>query len=200
MFTGIIQSTGTLRSIDQADGVTRLSVDSYALPLQDVAPGDSICVSGVCLTVVKCGEGLLEFDVSGESLARSTLGERMVGDPLNLEKALRAGDRFGGHYVTGHVDGVGKIESMVRANDVAEVQFGVPERLRCFIAEKGSVCVDGVSLTVNAVTASGFGVTLVPHTLAETTFDHAAAGQHVNLEVDLIARYVARLQDFETKN
>jgi len=198
MFTGIIQSIGTLRSIDPVRGVTRLRVDTGEWVLEDVALGDSICVSGVCLTVVACEDAALAFEVSPETLSRTTLGERVAGDRLNLEKALRVGDHMGGHFVSGHVDGVGEIRSLLCEQGVAQVDIGAPKALQRFIAEKGSVCVDGVSLTVNAVDADGFSITLIPHTLGTTTFDGAAVGQRVNLELDLIARYVARLSDCGT--
>jgi riboflavin synthase len=193
MFTGIIQAVGHIASREARGGDARLVVDAAALDLADVAVGDSIAVAGVCLTVVAIDGARWIADVSAETLACTTLGALVAGDGVNLEKALRLADRLGGHLVSGHVDGVGRI---VRIDDDGASQrwtFSLPRALARYIAVKGSICVDGTSLTVNAVGADTFGVTLIPHTLAVTTFGARRAGDAVNLEVDLVARYLERL-------
>jgi riboflavin synthase len=193
MFTGIVQAVGHIAAREARGGDARLVVDAATLDLADVAIGDSIAVAGVCLTVVAIDGARWIADVSAETLACTTLGALVVGDGVNLEKALRLADRLGGHLVSGHVDGVGRI---VRIDDDGASQrwtFSLPRALARYIAVKGSICVDGTSLTVNAVGADTFGVTLIPHTLAVTTFGARKAGDAVNLEVDLVARYVERL-------
>ena len=187
MFTGIVQAVGTIRSARGSGDGLRLVVDAGGLDLADVAPGDSIAVSGCCLTVLERSSTTLAFDVSAETL-RCTAG--LDGTrAVNLEKALRLADRLGGHLMTGHVDGVGVVR---RFEAVA------PAALARFIATKGSIAVDGVSLTVNAVAGPLFEVNLIPHTLAVTTLKDLAPGSRVNIEVDLVARYVARLAEAAT--
>jgi riboflavin synthase len=193
MFTGIIQAVGHIVSRDQRGTDARLVIDAGTLDLSDVALGDSIAVAGVCLTVVAIDATRWVADVSAETLARTTLGALAGGAGVNLEKALRLADRLGGHLVSGHVDGIGAV---LRIDDDGASQrwtFRMPDGLARYIAVKGSICVDGTSLTVNAVDADTFGVTLIPHTLAVTTFGARMAGDSVNLEVDLVARYVERL-------
>jgi len=193
MFTGIIQAIGHIASREARGGDARLVIDAGALDLADVALGDSIAVAGVCLTVIAHEGARWSADVSAETLRLTTLGTLAVGDAVNLEKALRLADRLGGHLVSGHVDGVGRI---VRVDDDGGSQrwvFRVPVTLARYIAVKGSICVDGTSLTVNAVEADTFGVTLIPHTLAMTTFAARRAGDAVNIEVDVMARYAERL-------
>ena len=193
MFTGIIQSVGKIASLEQRGGDMRIGIDTGKLPMEDVELGDSIAVSGVCLTVVeKTGKGFLA-DVSGETLRRTIIGKLGQGDGVNLEKALTLATRLGGHLVSGHVDGVGYVVS--RSEDSRSVQFTLraPDELARYIAAKGSITVDGVSLTVNAVNGAEFELNIVPHTLAETTLSGYRAGRHVNLEVDLVARYLERL-------
>jgi riboflavin synthase len=194
MFTGIIQAVGKIAASELRDGDTRLIVDTGELGLDDVAVGDSICVAGVCLTATDIDGARFGADVSAETLACTTLGALVAGDRVNLEKSLRLGDRLGGHVVSGHVDGVGDV---VAVEDDARSQrwhIRVPHALARYIAAKGSVCVDGVSLTVNAVDGNRFSVNLIPHTIEATTFHDKAADAAVNIEVDLIARYVERLQ------
>jgi riboflavin synthase len=197
MFTGIVQGMGRiLRSERRADGL-RLAIDAGAVGTDDVAIGDSIAVSGCCLTVVERNGSELAFDVSAETL-RCTAGLD-GGGAVNLEKALRAGDRLGGHLVSGHVDGVGVVRGFTRVTVDGSVTLIVeaPDALARFIAPKGSIAVQGVSLTVNSVDGPRFAVNLIPHTLAVTTLGSLAPGARVNLEVDVIARYVARLREFE---
>jgi riboflavin synthase len=193
MFTGIIQAVGTVAALEQRGGDLRIAIDTGKLPLADVAPGDSIAVSGVCLTVVQKGAQSFHADVSGETLGLTTLGQLGPGDAVNLEKALTLQTRLGGHLVSGHVDGIGTVTA--RREDSRSVRFTLkaPDALARYIAVKGSICVDGVSLTVNAVDGSRFELNIVPHTLAETTLRDFRGGRRVNLEVDLIARYLERL-------
>lgn len=191
MFTGIIQSVGRVAAIERRGGDARLHI--AGLPLADGALGESIAVSGVCLTAVAfTGDGFLA-DVSGETLACTTLGDWSVGQAVNLERALAVGDRLGGHIVSGHVDGVGEV--VARRPDGRSERFTLraPAALARYIAAKGSITVDGVSLTVNTVDGTTFGVNIVPHTLAHTSLGALRAGSRVNLEVDLLARYLERL-------
>lgn len=193
MFTGIIQAVGTLDDVVQRGGDTHIGVDTGKLDLSDVEIGDSIAVNGVCLTVTALASRAFEADLSTETLARTTFADRRVGDRLNLEKALSLGQRLGGHLVSGHVDGVGRVRTRDTHGQSVVLTFEAPHTLGRYIAEKGSICVDGVSLTVNHVEDAGFTVNLVPHTLTETTLDALRVGATVNLEVDLIARYLERL-------
>ena len=181
MFTGIVQAVGRIEKLNP------LQVNVGRLPLADVRIGDSICVQGCCLTVVKKAKRKLWFDVSRETL-RVTAGLARP-DEVNLEKSLALGDRLGGHFVTGHVDGVGKL---VKKKGSAYT-FAAPKGLARYIARKGSICIDGVSLTVNRVKGGAFEVNLIPHTLKVTTLKRLARGARVNLEVDLVARYLERL-------
>ncbi len=195
MFTGIVQAVGLIVSVEpQGDGV-RLVVDVDALPVDDLALGDSVAVAGCCLTVVAQKDSLLSFDVSAETL-RCTCGLDREGE-VNLELALRFGDRLGGHLVSGHVDGVGRVVSFAAVVDDPwgshELVVEAPAELARFIAAKGSITIDGVSLTVNRVDDARFAVNLIPHTLAVTTLKALAPDARVNLEIDLLARYVARL-------
>lgn len=193
MFTGIIQAIGKINTLERRGGDARLRVAAAGLDLADVKLGDSIAVSGVCLTVVELSAKDFAADVSGETLARTTLDSLKPGVTVNLEKALLPTTRLGGHLVSGHVDGVGKV--LDRRQDARSVRFriAVPHELGKYIAEKGSVCINGVSLTVNAVRDAEFEVNIVPHTLAETTLGELAPGHAVNIEVDLLARYLERL-------
>ncbi|MGD2138035.1 MAG: riboflavin synthase [Gammaproteobacteria bacterium] len=193
MFTGIIQAVGSIASLEQRSGDLRLGIQAGKLPLEDVQPGDSIAVSGVCLTVVELVASRFFADVSGETLRCTILGDLDVGDPVNLEKALTLASRLGGHLVSGHVDGIGSVTG--RRQDSRSVQFSIqaPDELARYIAVKGSICVDGVSLTVNGVSGAGFELNIVPHTLEETTLGGFRPGRRVNLEVDLLARYLERL-------
>lgn len=193
MFTGIVQAIGEIARIEPCNGDVRLTIDTKILDMADVAVGDSICVSGVCLTVVESDDDAFAADVSVETLTCTTLGMLKSGSCVNLEKSLRLADRLGGHLVCGHVDGVGRVVAVEPDARSQRWTFEVPASLSRYIAAKGSVCIDGVSLTVNEVEASRFGVNLIPHTLEVTTFRDKHAGDAVNIEVDLIARYVERL-------
>jgi len=193
MFTGIIEATGTLSAAERSGRDMRLRIDTGKLDLGDVRLGDSISTNGVCLTVVALpGEGFAA-DVSAETLSATTLGSLRPGARLNLEKALTLNTRLGGHLVSGHVDGIGRVVSS--SKDGRSIRFGIeaPTALAHYIAKKGSICVDGTSLTVNAVNGSRFESNVVPHTLVETIMSGYRVGTLVNLEVDLIARYLERL-------
>lgn len=193
MFTGIIQSVGEVATIEPKGDDARLRILTNQLDLADVQLGDSIAVNGVCLTAVELpGDGFWA-DVSGETLSCTTFKSLTVGTKTNLEKALTPTTRLGGHLVSGHVDGIGKI--VERYNDGRSVRFHIqtPDDMAKYIAEKGSVCVDGISLTVNAVKGAVFELNIVPHTLQETTMGQFKVGTEVNLEVDIIARYLERL-------
>ena len=193
MFTGIIQAIGTLTRIEPRGGDARLTVATGKLPLADTRLGDSIAVNGVCLTAVELGAGHFRADVSRETLALTTLGAASAGMPVNLELALLPTTRLGGHLVSGHVDGVGRI--IDQRDDGRSWRFTVeaPAELARYIARKGSICVNGISLTVNEIDGAVFGINIVPHTLTETTLGTTKPGDAVNLEVDLLARYLERL-------
>jgi riboflavin synthase len=193
MFTGIIQAIGEIRSLQQGNGDMRLRVATGKLDLSDVELGDSIAVNGVCLTAVELpGDGFVA-DVSNETLSLTSLGDLKMGSPVNLEKALTLQTRLGGHLVSGHVDGLGEV--LERRDDARSVRFRIraPKALARYIAHKGSITVDGTSLTVNAVEGDIFDLNIVPHTLQETVMSDYRAGRMVNLEVDLVARYLERL-------
>lgn len=193
MFTGLIQAVGSLSHTESRGGDCRLTLATGTLPMAGVKLGDSIAVNGVCLTAIALGEHEFSADVSRETLSRTTLGNARVGTPVNLELALLPTTRLGGHLVSGHVDGLGLV--IDRQADARSWRFVIeaPAALARYIAEKGSICIDGISLTVNSVDGARFGVNIVPHTLTETTLGHTVAGQRVNLEVDLLARYTERL-------
>ena len=193
MFTGIIQAVGRVVAAEPRGGDLRLAIAAPGFAAVGIAQGDSIAISGCCLTVVAHDGDVLQFDASNETLALTTLGALRVGDGVNLEPALRLADRLGGHLVSGHVDGMGRIAAIAPDARSQRWRVDAPAALLRFIASKGSVCVDGVSLTVNAVSATGFDVNLIPHTVAHTTFGDRRVGDRVNLEVDLLARYVERL-------
>ena len=193
MFTGIIEGVGRLASIDNRGGDARLSIEAGSLPFDQVRLGESIAVNGVCLTVVAFNANHFEADASNETLSLTTLGGLAPGTLLNLERAMRPTDRLGGHLVSGHVDGVGKVLDIVPDARAQRWRFAAPSALLRYIAKKGSICVDGVSLTVNEVDEEGFEVALIPHTVAHTAFAQTAIGDAVNLEIDLVARYVERL-------
>lgn len=193
MFTGIIQAIGEVAAIERREGDVRLRIRTGKLDLDDVALGDSIAVNGVCLTAVELpGDGFVA-DVSRETLSLTSLGQLQSGSPVNLEKALTLATRLGGHLVSGHVDGLGSV--LERHDDARSVRFTIeaPAELARYIAHKGSITVDGTSLTVNAVQGRQFELNIVPHTLQETIMDGYAVGRRVNLEVDLVARYLERL-------
>lgn len=193
MFTGIIQAVGVIAAIEKQGGDARLRIDTGLLELSDVQIGDSIAVHGVCLTAILLGKHTFSADVSAETLRHTTLGTQAAGNRVNLEKALTPSSRLGGHLVSGHVDGVGDV--MERSVEARSVRFRIraPAALARYIAMKGSVCLDGVSLTVNAVDGAQFDLNIVPHTLQATTLGEIQPGSRVNLEVDVIARYLERL-------
>jgi riboflavin synthase len=193
MFTGIIEGVGSIASIESRDGDARLRVAAGTLPFDDVRMGESIAVNGVCLTVVAFDAASFEADASTETLSLTTLGRLRAGSAVNLERAMRPTDRLGGHLVSGHVDGVGAVVSVHHDARAQRWRFAAPAALLRYVAKKGSICVDGVSLTVNEVDAEGFEVALVPHTVAHTAFSSTCVGDAVNLEIDLVARYVERL-------
>jgi len=193
MFTGIVQGVGRIRSVEPHGGDATLWIATGDVSLADVAIGGSIAVNGCCLTAVRLEPDAFAADLSRETLSLTTAGEWSPGTPVNLEKALTAGQALGGHYVTGHVDGVGRV--IARHDDArsVRVEFEVPAELARYVARKGSICVDGVSLTVNGVAGTRFDVNLVPHTLEMTILGGYRPGTRVNLEVDIIARYLERL-------
>lgn len=195
MFTGIVQGIGTVRTLETRGGDVTIEIDTGSVPLAGIELGGSIAVSGVCLTATRFSGNTFAADVSRETLSLTTLGGVQPGSRVNIEKALLAGQALGGHYVTGHVDGVGEV--LARHDDARSVrmEFEVPEALARYVARKGSICVDGVSLTVNGVAGRRFDVNLVPHTLEVTTLGGLRAGSRVNLEVDIIARYVERMMN-----
>jgi len=200
MFTGIVQEIGALKGIQARTGSgaaedRRIEVSFATIARDRLNLGDSICVDGVCLTVAAHGASSFFADVSGETLRVTTLGAKAVGARVNLEPALRAGDSLGGHWVSGHVDGIAEV--IATSNDARSlrVDFSAPKSLARYIARKGSVTLDGVSLTVNEVDGVKFAVNLIPHTLEVTTLGSLAAGTRVNLEIDLLARYVERLSE-----
>ena len=193
MFSGIVTDVGRVRSVaETAGGGLRLEIGT-AYDTDTVALGASIACSGPCLTVVDKGPRWFAVDVSRETADRTTLGDWRAGSGVNLERALALGDELGGHLVTGHIDGVALVEGAAREGESLRLTIRCPAEYSRFVASKGSVALDGVSLTVNEVAGDVFGINLIPHTLAETTFQECAAGRRLNLEVDLIARYLARL-------
>jgi riboflavin synthase len=193
MFTGIVQGVGRVRSIEPRGGDVTMWIDTGELSLAGVETGGSIAVNGCCLTAVRLEASAFAADLSRETLALTTAGDWTAGTAVNLERALTAGQALGGHYVTGHVDGVGQVVSRHDDARSVRVEFEVPPELARYVARKGSVCVDGVSLTVNGVAGRRFEVNLVPHTLAVTVLGGYRPGTRVNLEVDIIARYLERL-------
>ena len=193
MFTGLIEGVGRVAALEPRGGDVRLRIDVGSLPFADVALGESIAVSGVCLTVIEFDAGSFVADASTETLGLTTLGGMVVGQAVNLERAMRPTDRLGGHLVSGHVDGVGLVLSVHDDARAQRWRFAAPASLSKYIATKGSICVDGVSLTVNAVDGEGFDVALIPHTVSHTAFASTRVGDPVNLEIDLVARYVERL-------
>lgn len=191
MFTGIITDIGTIESREER-GDTRFTLRT-AYDMGTVAIGASIACSGVCLTVVEKGTGWFAVDVSAETLSRTTLGSWKSGTHVNLERALKMGDELGGHLVSGHVDGVGTISTLTKDGDSTRMTIEIPTELLPFAAEKGSFCIDGVSLTLNSVTKNSLNFNIIPHTLCATTLGKLKAGDRVNVEVDMVARYIGQL-------
>jgi riboflavin synthase len=200
MFTGIIKAKGTIRAMETRGGDVRLSVRSDGLPWSDYDVGESIAVNGVCLTAVDLSEDGFDTDVSVETLNVTALGGLGVGSPVNLEPAISLGERLGGHLVSGHVDCTGRV--VARDSDARSIRLAIeiPKEYARYVAKKGSVCVDGVSLTVNEVSGNTFELNIIPHTADVTIIDDYAAGTVVNVEVDLLARYLERLLDTDSDN
>jgi riboflavin synthase len=200
MFTGIITAIGVVAAIDPigAGHDMRLTIDTPQGWLAGAEIGASIACSGCCLTVVTLEGGRFTVEVSAESLSKTTLGRWTVGSRINLERALKMGDEMGGHVVSGHVDGLAEVLTETVENGSTRWMFQLPDSLARFVAPKGSVTVDGVSLTVNEVEGAAFGVNVIPHTTAVTTLGELAPGRQVNIEIDMLARYVARLREFNS--
>ena len=197
MFTGIVKGLGTIVDQQTQDGDTRLTIDIGDTDLGPIAVGDSIAVSGVCLTATEVDGSRFAADVSKETRSLTTFGERSVGSSVNLEAPLRAGDPLGGHMVAGHADGIGVLEEMVADARSWRLTFSAPKHLAHYIAPKGSVAVDGISLTVNEVAGRRFGVNIIPHTMHHTSLGATRIGDRVNIEIDIIARYLARIAGHE---
>lgn len=193
MFTGIVQTIGRVAQLARKGGDVEMRIDAPGLGLSNVEVGDSICVSGCCLTATRLDATSFVADVSRETLAVTTLSQWQIGQRVNLEKALNAGQALGGHYVTGHVDGLARVVDFEPDARSHRIRFQVTAELSRYIARKGSVCIDGTSLTVNEVEGDVFGVNLIPHTLSATISGDYGVGTQVNIEVDIIARYLERL-------
>jgi riboflavin synthase len=193
MFTGIILAKGRVTSLAERDGDLELGVDAAGLELARIAIGDSVCVQGVCLTVTRKQDTCFYADVSRETMAKTTLGKLRVGSNVNLEPSLRAGDPLGGHMVSGHVDAVGNLQRIDPDARSWRLEFELPPTLSRFVAAKGSICLNGVSLTVNKVEGERFDVNIIPHTQAVTTLGELRVGDGVNVEIDVVARYLDRL-------
>jgi riboflavin synthase len=200
MFTGIIEAIGEIKRVEQQQGDVRLTISTKGLDLSDAQLGDSIAVNGVCLTAIELTPEQFVADVSNETLSATTMSNIKAGSAVNLECALQAQTRLGGHMVSGHVDGVGQV--IERKADARSVRFtfAMPEEISRYVAQKGSICIDGISLTVNTVDDRSFSVNIVPHTLEMTTLGNRKVGDAVNLEVDVIARYLERLMLGGSKN
>ncbi len=193
MFTGIIIAMGRVASLSEKGGDLELGIDAPGLGLERIALGDSVSVQGVCLTVIRKDGSCFYADVSRETMAKTTLGGLAAGSKVNLEPSLRAGDPLGGHWVSGHVDAVGKLAALVQDARSWRLEFELPVSLMRFVASKGSICIDGVSLTVNQVDGRRFDVNIIPHTMKATTLGTLGVGDGVNIEIDVIARYLDRL-------
>lgn len=194
MFTGLIRTIGTVRSLQKTSGNLRIEIEG-AQEVMDAQMGASVCCSGCCLTVVDKSESSLYFDVSAESLSKTSIGAWEVMTRVNLEPSLRMGDELGGHFVFGHVDAVTEILDMNADGDAYRLKIAIPQGYAQYIASKGSVALDGISLTVNEVDQNSFGVCIIPHTWTHTTLNDRQAGDLINLEIDMLARYVARMRE-----
>lgn len=193
MFTGIIEATGKIESLEHVGGDLHAVISSSDIDLSDVKTGDSICVSGVCLTALNIDNKSFSVDISNETVSLTSFAELQEGDSVNLEKAMQAQSRFGGHIVSGHVDGLAELVSRTEDGRSERLVFSTSAQLQKYIAAKGSVCLEGISLTVNEVDALEFGVNIIPHTADKTTLGSLQVGSKVNLEVDIISRYLERL-------
>jgi riboflavin synthase len=196
MFTGLITDLGVVERLDPRGGGARITIRPGTLAVDELVPGESVACNGACLTVVERGGGRMSFDAVPETLARTTLGSWRAGTRVNLERALRLSDRLGGHLVQGHVDAVGKVLARVAEGQGARLTVSLPAAIAPLVAEKGSIAIDGVSLTVARALRDRFEVALIPETLSRTVLGEAAPGTPVNLEVDVVARHVARLREF----
>ena len=192
MFTGIVEDLGTVKNIKRKKNDVVFTFQVGNINLKEVILGDSIAVNGTCLTVTSLGKKTFTVDASKETLAKTNLGKLKVGKTVNLERALKAGDKMGGHMVNGHIDGVGKVKSRAEQGESYEFTFSVPKNLSKYIVEKGSVAIDGVSLTVNAVKGNNFVVNIIPFTQKATTFGQLRKGSSVNIECDIIGKYVEK--------
>ena len=193
MFSGIVEDIGVLRALEEKDKGVVLRVGVRKIDAGELVLGESVAVNGVCLTVVSVEDGSFSVDASHETLSRTNLSGLRAGSGVNLERSLRVGDRMGGHIVTGHVDGVGTVQSVAPAGESRVFSFSIPAALAKYVVEKGSVAVDGVSLTVNSVRGTEFSVNIIPYTLRETTFSEFRRGREVNIECDIIGKYVEKM-------
>ena len=193
MFTGIVEDVGAVRALEKKDKGVLLGIGVRRIDAGDLSLGESVAVNGVCLTVVSAGDGGFSVDASHETLSRTNLSGLQAGSGVNLERSLRAGDRMGGHIVTGHVDGVGIVRSITPVGESRVFSFSIPAALAKYVVEKGSVAIDGVSLTVNSVKGEEFSVNIIPYTLRETTFSEFRRGREVNIECDIIGKYVEKM-------
>ena len=193
MFSGIVEDVGTVRALEEKDKGVLLKVGVHRIAAGELVLGESVAVNGVCLTVVSAGDGSFSVDASHETLSRTNLSGLRAGSGVNLERSLRVGDRMGGHIVTGHVDEVGIVQSIAPVGESRVFSFSIPAALAKYVVEKGSVAVDGVSLTVNSVKGTEFSVNIIPYTLRETTFSEFRRGREVNIECDIIGKYVEKM-------
>ncbi|NNE38080.1 MAG: riboflavin synthase [Gammaproteobacteria bacterium] len=193
MFTGIIQTIGKISGIEKPGGDLRISIELVEFDVSGISRGDSICVNGVCVTVVKLSAGVVTFDISNETLSCTSFASLKTGAGVNVELAMQISDRFDGHIVSGHVDTVGALLSIKEDARSKRYEFEIPDRYSKYICPKGSICIDGVSLTVNDVQSNKFSVNIIPHTLQHTIFSEYSSGTKVNIEVDIISRYLERL-------
>jgi len=196
MFTGIIQAIGSIQEVHSSDNGVVLKINSNNLDISDSKIGDSIAVNGVCLTATQVSDNSFTADVSNETINCTTFSDLLIGDSVNLEKSLRINQGIDGHLVSGHVDGIGKVQSINKDGDSSRIKILVEGDIIKYIAKKGSICINGVSLTVNSVEDNIFDVNIVPHTFSVTTLRDLSVGSNVNLEIDLIARYVERLKNY----
>ena len=196
MFTGIIQAIGSIQEVHSSDNGVVLKINSNNLDISDSKIGDSIAVNGVCLTATQVSDNSFTADVSNETINCTTLSDLLIGDSVNLEKSLRINQGIDGHLVSGHVDGIGKVQSINKDGDSSRIKILVEGDIIKYIAKKGSICINGVSLTVNSVEDNIFDVNIVPHTFSVTTLRNLSVESNVNLEIDLIARYVERLKNY----
>ena len=193
MFSGIVEDIGAVRALEKKDKGALLRVGVQKIDAGELILGESVAVNGVCLTVVSAGDGGFSVDASHETLSKTNLSGLRAGSGVNLERSLRVGDRMGGHIVTGHVDGVGIVQSITPVGESRVFSFSIPDSLAKYVVEKGSAAVDGVSLTVNSVKGTEFSVTIIPYTLRETTFSEFCQGREVNIECDIIGKYVEKM-------